>query len=143
MRPVHKLRAHSGETAPGMPALRWASACRDPHCWAASCPHPVPLEEAYPLLLCAGRVPSVVSNSVTPETAARCCLGGSPGRSTDVGCHALLQELLLTQGPELHLPRLLHRSRFFPAESPGEAPTPAAEHDCIWRLLFKGLIKVK
>ena len=52
---------------------------------------------------------SRVRLSVTPWTVA--CLAplsmGSPGRSTGVGCHALLQGLFPTQGPALHLLCLL------------------------------------
>ena len=34
--------------------------------------------------------------------------GDSPGKNTGVGCHALLQGIILTQGSNLHLLRLLH-----------------------------------
>ena len=35
-------------------------------------------------------------------------IGDSPGKSTGVGCHALLLGTFLTQGWKLHLLRLLH-----------------------------------
>ena len=37
--------------------------------------------------------------------------GDSPGKNTRVGCHALLQEILPTQGLNRHLMRLLHCRR--------------------------------
>ena len=51
-----------------------------------------------------------VSDSATPWTVARqlLCSGDSPGKSTGVGCHSLLQGIFLTQGLNLHLLGLLH-----------------------------------
>ena len=54
---------------------------------------------------------SVLSNSfVTPWTVALqpLCAWDSPGKNTGVGCHALLQRILLTQGSS---PHLLHCGR--------------------------------
>ena len=44
--------------------------------------------------------------------------GASPGKSTGLGCHALLQGILLTQGIEPRSPTLQADS--LPAELPGE-----------------------
>ena len=50
---------------------------------------------------------SVLSNSATPWTAAR-CPWDFPGKNTGVGCYFLLQGIFLTQGSKLHLLHLLH-----------------------------------
>ena len=64
-------------------------------------------------------VASVVSNSATPGTGAHqlLCLRDFPGKNTEVGQHALLQEIFLTQGPN---PHLCTAGRFFIAEPPGK-----------------------
>ena len=53
---------------------------------------------------------SVASDSVTLWTMAHQAplSWGSPGKNIRVGCHALLQRIFLTQGPNLHLLCLLH-----------------------------------
>ena len=53
---------------------------------------------------------SVVSDSVWPDglqPARLLCPWGSPGKSTAVGCHALLQGVFPTQGSNPHLSHLL------------------------------------
>ena len=53
---------------------------------------------------------SVMSDSLQPyglEPASLLCPWDLPGRSTGVGCHFLLQGIILTQGLNLHLLRLL------------------------------------
>ena len=47
--------------------------------------------------------------------------GNSPGKNTGVGCHALLQGIVPTQGsnPGLHLYHLSHLGLFFPLKSKG------------------------
>ena len=47
------------------------------------------------------------------------CLWASPSKNTAMGCHALLQGIVQTQGLNPRLPRLLH-CRFFTAEPPGK-----------------------
>ena len=42
------------------------------------------------------------------QPARLLCPRDSPGKNTGVGCHALLQGTLLTQGSNLHLLNLLH-----------------------------------
>ena len=56
-------------------------------------------------------IASVVSDSVTPWTIPTrlLCPRDSPGKSTGVGCRALLQGTSPTRGWSLHLFRLLHR----------------------------------
>ena len=54
---------------------------------------------------------SVLSNSVTPWTAAL-CPSDYPGKTTVVACHALLQEIFQTQGSNLCL--LQWQTRSFP-----------------------------
>ena len=52
------------------------------------------------------QVPSVVSHSVRPcglQHARPLCPWDSPGKNTWVGCHALLQGIVLTQGSNPHL----------------------------------------
>ena len=53
---------------------------------------------------------SVVSNSATPWTVAQQVLypWNSPGKNSEVGCHALLQGIFLTQGSKSFLLHLLH-----------------------------------
>ena len=54
--------------------------------------------------------PSVKSDSATTWTAARqapLSVHDSPGKNPGVGCHALLQGILPTQGLDLHLLGLL------------------------------------
>ena len=46
-----------------------------------------------------------VANPAPPGSSVH---GGSSGKNTGVGCHALLQEIFLTQGSNLHLLCLLH-----------------------------------
>ena len=51
--------------------------------------------------LCVGVSYSVVSNSLRShglKTARLLCPWNSPGKNTGVGCHSLLQGMLLTQG---------------------------------------------
>ena len=49
----------------------------------------------------------------------------SPGKSTRVGCHALLQEIFPTQGSNLHLLCLLHwQVGSLPLAPPGKSPYP-------------------
>ena len=59
----------------------------------------------------AGYVVSVVSSSLQRyglQPSRLLCPWESPGKNTGVGCHALLQGILLTQGPNWHLLGLLH-----------------------------------
>ena len=54
---------------------------------------------------------SVMSNSMRPhglQLTMLLCPWDSPGKNTGVGCHALLQQIFPTQGPNLGLLRLLH-----------------------------------
>ena len=64
---------------------------------------------------------TVVSDSLQPhglQPARLLCPWGSPGRNTGVGCHALLQGIVLTQGSN---PSLLHwQADSLPSESPGK-----------------------
>ena len=63
-----------------------------------------------------------------------CSLPGSsvhedcPGKKIEVGCHALLQGTVLTQGPNLHLLGLLHWQvgslPLMPPQKPGSFITP-------------------
>ena len=46
------------------------------------------------------------------------CPWDSPGKNTGVGCHFLLQGILLTQGLTLSLQCLLHWQTFFSTELP-------------------------
>ena len=56
--------------------------------------------------VCVCSIASVVSDSLRPHGLARLlCPWDSPGKNTGVGCHALLQEIFLTQGSK---PCLLH-----------------------------------
>ena len=66
--------------------------------WEAQIPH-----------ACICAVASVGSDSANLWTVAPCllCPWDSPGKNTGVGCHALLQGILLTQGLNLHLLCLL------------------------------------
>ena len=62
-------------------------------------------------MCCAVFSRSVVSDSSRPcglEPTRLLCPWGSPGKSTGVGCHALLQGILPTQGLNSHLLCLLH-----------------------------------
>ena len=68
-------------------------------------PHLLPLTWNYHSIvnqLCESETVSgsVVSNSATPWTAAQQVLypWNSPGKNTEVDCHALLQGIFLTQG---------------------------------------------
>ena len=57
------------------------------------------------------KVTSVMSESMRPyglQPARLLCPWDSPGKSTGVGCHALLQEIFLSQGSNPHLLCLLH-----------------------------------
>ena len=45
----------------------------------------------------------------SPRPARTLCLWGSPGKSTGVGCHTLLQGTFLVQESNSHLLQLLHR----------------------------------
>ena len=56
-------------------------------------------------------VASVMSNSLRPyelQPSRLLCTWHSPGKSTGVGCHALLQGIFLTQGSNLCFLHLLH-----------------------------------
>ena len=56
-------------------------------------------------------IASVVSESLRPhglQPAMVLCPWDSPGKNTGVGCHALLQRILLTQGSNQHFLSLLH-----------------------------------
>ena len=68
-----------------------------------------------PGCVCAARkVASVVSNSLRPyelQPARLLCPWDSPGKNTRVGCHALLQGILPTQGWNLCLLGILHCRR--------------------------------
>jgi len=44
----------------------------------------------------------------------------SPGKNTGVGCHALFQDIFLTQGSNPHLLQLLIEGGFSTAEPPGK-----------------------
>ena len=62
--------------------------------------------------LCACSIASVVSDSLKPcglQPVRPLCPWDSPGKNIGVGCHTLLQRILLTQGSHLHL---LHCRRF-------------------------------
>ena len=55
--------------------------------------------------------PSVVSDSLQPygmQPARLLCPWDPPGKNTRVGCHAFLQGIFPTQGPNPHLLHLLH-----------------------------------
>ena len=53
------------------------------------------------------------------------CPWDSPGKNTGAGCHALLQEIFLTQGSNSPLFRLLHwLAGSLSTEPPGEQPPP-------------------
>ena len=66
-----------------------------------------------------------MSNFVQPyglKTSRLVCPWDSPGKNTGVGCHALLQEIFLTQGSKLcllHLPALA--GGFFTSSATWEA----------------------
>ena len=48
--------------------------------------------------------------------------GDSPGKNTGVGCHAILQGILLTQGSKMHLLFLLHwQAGSLPLAPPGKS----------------------
>ena len=70
----------------------------------------------------------MVSNSLQPhglQPARLLCPWDSPGNSTGVGCHALLQRIFPTQGSNpsvLHLPALA--GRFFTTSTSLEIPHP-------------------
>ena len=62
------------------------------------------------------KVASVVSNSQRPYglyPARLLCPWDAPGKSTGVGCHALLQGIFLTQGSNLCFLLLLHCRQIF------------------------------
>ena len=67
----------------------------------------------FQFVLCS--VASVMSNSLRPYG-----LWNFPGKSTRVGCHALLQRIFLTERLNLRLLCLLHAGDFLPTEPPGE-----------------------
>ena len=48
--------------------------------------------------------------------------GDSPGKNTGVGCHALLQRILPTQGMNLHFLLLLHCRQILHCQATREAP---------------------
>ena len=60
----------------------------------------------------------------TVACQAPLCPGHSPGKNTGGGCHALLQEIFLTQGSNLCLLHLLHwQASSLPLEPPGKPLT--------------------
>ena len=73
-------------------------------------------------------------NSLQPhglQPARLLCPWDSPGKNTEVGCHAILQGIFLTQGSRLCLPQLLHCGVFFITESlgkPNSSFTPQLNH---------------
>ena len=73
------------------------------------------------------QVALVVSDSLQPYglyPARLLCPWDSPGKRTGVGCHALLQGLLLTQGWNLHPLRLWHwRAGSLPLAPPSSGDT--------------------
>ena len=73
--------------------------------------------------MCA-KVTSVLSNSLGPHglyPTRLHCPWDSPGKNTGVGCHALLQEIFLTQGSNLSHLHLLHwQADSLPLVPPGK-----------------------
>ena len=63
---------------------------------------------------------SIVSNSMTPWPARLLCPWNFLGKSTEVGCHFLLQGIFLTQGSNPCLLHLLHWQTFFTTVPPGK-----------------------
>ena len=65
-----------------------------------------------------------MSNSLGPlgvQPARLLCPWDFPGKNTRVGCHFLLQDILLTQGSNLHLFHFLQwQGKVFTAEPPGK-----------------------
>ena len=68
---------------------------------------------------CVRAVASVVSDALQPcdvQPSRPLCPWGSPGRSTGVGCHALLQGIFLTRGSNsglLHSRQILNRLCYY------------------------------
>ena len=65
---------------------------------------------------------SHVQLSVTRWTAARQAPWDSPGKSTGVGCHFLLQRIFPTQGSNPHLLHLQHHRQILYHLATWEAP---------------------
>ena len=75
-------------------------------------------------VLCACSVASVMSNTLQPhglQPTRLLCPWDFPSKNTGVGCHALLQEILPTQGKNLCLPHLLHFRQILYCWAPREA----------------------
>ena len=75
-------------------------------------------------MLCAMLSCSVMSNSLQPRgmyPARLLCPWVSPGKNTEVGCHALLKGIFPTQRQKLHFPWLLHCRPFLYHWDNGEA----------------------
>ena len=96
-----------------------------PHVWVCTECAQLVMYHAAPLVLVLSC--SVVSDSLWPyrlQSARLLCAWDSPGKSTEVGCHALLQGIFLTQGSNSHLLWLLNwQADFFTTEPPGKPST--------------------
>ena len=79
--------------------------------------------------MCACSVALVVSDSLQPygrQPTRLLCPWGSPGKSTGVGCHALLQGIFLTQGLSLCLLYVsCSADGFFTTEPSGKPVAPS------------------
>ena len=68
------------------------------------------------------------------------CPWDSPGKNTGVGCHALLQGIVLTQGWNLPLSLLHWQVGSLPLALPGK-PTTSLENTIFKKILFMVLVK--
>ena len=112
-------------SAPILVFLSFTPSFQSPVCLIIClCPHLHNLYTFPPILYCRKicavlcLVTSVVSSSLQPyklQPARLLCPWDSPGKSTGVGCHSLLQRILHTQGWNLGF---LHCSHSLPSEPP-------------------------
>ena len=93
---------------PGLTNLHWRAAVPDRH--------DILVHRSATAKSC--WVTSVLSDSLSPDgllPTRLLCPWDFPGKTTGMGCHALLQGIFLTQGSNLHLlPEILHFSRWMP-----------------------------
>ena len=85
-------------------------------------------------------VASVISHSFLPyglQLVRLLCPWESPGKSTRVGCHALLQEIFPAQGSSLHL--LLCQVDSLPTEPPGK---PLILHSRVFFVFFFSFVNI-